>query len=268
MEDRLEVAAERARAAYAPPGDWNERIRAALHALLDLFDQEPNAGRALVVEALCAGPQVLARRRRVLRTLAEALEEGRGAGGREGGDGREAAGRDGWAPGGGDAGLSPLTAEGLVGAALAVVYDRFAFEASPRLRPLLNQLMCMIVYPYLGPAAARMELQRPLDAGTDGLVAAPADSLHELPMRFTYRTMRVLLAIAQRPGCSNREIADASGAGDQGQISKLLSRLRRLGLIENTAIPGAKGTRNAWALTASGRTVERRIAARIGRRGE
>lgn len=53
-------------------------------------------------------------------------------------------------------------------------------------------------------------------------------------MRLTHRTVRVLMVIAERPGASNREVAERSGISDQGQISKLLTRLARLKLVENT----------------------------------
>ncbi len=52
-------------------------------------------------------------------------------------------------------------------------------------------------------------------------------------MRLTYRTVRVLTFIGEHPGASNREIADGAGIADQGQISKLLTRLERLKLVTN-----------------------------------
>ncbi len=42
-------------------------------------------------------------------------------------------------------------------------------------------------------------------------------------MRLTYRTARVLMAIAERPGSNNREVGNRGEVVDQGQISKLLS---------------------------------------------
>jgi DNA-binding MarR family transcriptional regulator len=78
-------------------------------------------------------------------------------------------------------------------------------------------------------------------------------------MRLTYRTTLVLEAIAHRPGVSNRMVADLAGVTDQGQISKLLARLERLGLVENTGVGHAKGERNAWALTPLGHQVARRL---------
>ena len=74
-------------------------------------------------------------------------------------------------------------------------------------------------------------------------------------MRLTYRTVRVLTAIATQPGTSNREIAEHAGISDQGQISKLLHRLSTLGLIHNTAA-NTKGQPNAWTLTPHGTHIE------------
>ena len=82
-----------------------------------------------------------------------------------------------------------------------------------------------------------------------------ADLLRDIPMRLTYRTARVLDGVAANPGASNRLVADHAGITDQGQISKLLSRLERLGLIANTGQGQAKGEPNAWALTPLGSRV-------------
>jgi DNA-binding MarR family transcriptional regulator len=76
-------------------------------------------------------------------------------------------------------------------------------------------------------------------------------------MRLTYRTVRVLMVVAEAPGASNREIAEGSGIADQGQISKLLNRLARLELVENTGDGQEKGAANAWHLTPRGEAVER-----------
>ena len=58
----------------------------------------------------------------------------------------------------------PLTAEGLVGAAFALVYARLLRRDSEPLTGLMGDLMGMIVLPYLGPAAARKEQARPRTA--------------------------------------------------------------------------------------------------------
>jgi DNA-binding MarR family transcriptional regulator len=78
-------------------------------------------------------------------------------------------------------------------------------------------------------------------------------------MRLTYRTIRVLAAIAAQADLSNSEVAERAGITDQGQVSKLLARLSRLGLIENTGAGQARGTANAWRLTREGRKLQRKI---------
>ena len=89
------------------------------------------------------------------------------------------------------------------------------------------------------------------------------------PVRATYRTTCVLAAIAARPRSNNREIASAAGLRDEGQTSKLLSRLEQRGLVENVGLGAAYGEPNAWLLTAPGRRVLKTgrgpSAARAGR---
>ena len=78
-------------------------------------------------------------------------------------------------------------------------------------------------------------------------------------MRLTYRTARVLEVVAEYPGASNRLIAEHAEIADQGQVSKLLARLERLGLMRNTGEGHAKGEPNAWRLTALGESVASRL---------
>jgi hypothetical protein len=132
---------------------------------------------------------------------------------------------------------------------------------------LLNPLMGMIVLPYLGQAAASEELARPAPTARYAprpTPRGPAEHpLKGLEMRLTGRTLLVLAAIAaqggQGSGPNNREVADHAGITDQGQISKLLARLERLGLAENTGDGHAKGEPNAWRLTSRGSQLEQSI---------
>jgi DNA-binding MarR family transcriptional regulator len=75
----------------------------------------------------------------------------------------------------------------------------------------------------------------------------------------TYRTLRVLAAIASCPGLSNAGVAEQAGISDQGQISKLLKRLHAIGLVENTGGGQELGASNEWRLTAEGRRLERSV---------
>jgi AcrR family transcriptional regulator len=226
--------------AAAHEREWRTQVRAGLAALLSFFADDPLAGRVLVVDALKAGPAVLEHRAQIVAELIEVVEGGRAQvrGGRN---------------------VAPLTAEGVVGAVLAVVHTRLLGSADESLTELLNPLLAMIVRPYLGAAAAEKELERPLPAGRRVRRKAPADPLGGLDMRLTYRTLRVLATIAQAPGASNREVAQTAGVVDQGQISKLLTRLEGLGLIHNTGVGHVKGEPNAWELTSRGREVEQAV---------
>jgi DNA-binding IclR family transcriptional regulator len=91
------------------------------------------------------------------------------------------------------------------------------------------------------------------------------DHLQGLGIQPTYRTGRVLAAIAKHPGASNREVADAAGVLDEGQISRLLKRLEHLGLVENTGEGHTKGKTNAWWLTTKGSALQSGVG---GMRGD
>jgi AcrR family transcriptional regulator len=232
-------AAERVLPAYERRGSWEQRIRAGLEALLAFVDDEPQLGALCVIDMLAAGDLALQRRAEVVRALAGAVDCGRrGAG----------------------PGLRPsrLAAEGAVGAVLAVVHARLVAGRREPLVGLVGSLMALILLPYRGAAAAAREAARPV-ARRRRSGAARGDVLRSLEMRLTYRTVRVLQAIAAAPGASNREVADAAGISDQGQISKLLTRLDHLGLIENPRGTSPKGEPNAWRLTAKGHELQQTI---------
>jgi AcrR family transcriptional regulator/DNA-binding MarR family transcriptional regulator len=240
FEEALARVGERALAAWGEPGRWHVRVRGALTAVLEFVDEEPDLGRLLVVESLVAGPAAIERRAQIIRALVDAVEQGRGEG---------------------RAGQEPpaLSAEGVVGAVLAVIHARLVRRDRGALTDLVNPLMSVIVLPYLGQAAAKREAERPTPARHQRAPGQRRDPLRDLDMRLTYRTVRVLIAISANPGASNRGIADTAGVSDQGQISKLLLRLQNLGLIHNSGDGPAKGEPNAWQLTAKGHEVERTI---------
>jgi AcrR family transcriptional regulator/DNA-binding MarR family transcriptional regulator len=239
MDEAVQRAAGRVLPAYRAAGSWRERIGAGLGALLEFLDDEPGLGALCVVDALGAGPEALQCRALVVGKLIDAVDEGR----------EEC-----------KASLRPtrLTAEGAVGAVLAVLHARLAGADSQPMVELLGPLMGMILLPYRGSAAAGRELARPR-ARRPRASPRRGDPLRDLDMRLTYRTVRVLTAIAAHPGASNRLIADTSGVVDQGQISKLLSRLEHLELINNSSAGYPRGEPNAWCLTPRGEEVEQTI---------
>jgi len=226
---------------------WRERLRVGLWVVLSFLEREPVLARACVVQAFGGGEEVRVLRENVLARLAGVVDEGRFESSR----GSECV---------------PLTAEGLVGAAYMIVYGRLARPESEPLTGLFGELMGMLVLPYLGPAVARREQARPaprLLAGSRQEVLAGStaadDTLQDVNMRLTYRTARVLEGVLEKPGASNRQVADHAGIGDPGQISKLLRRLQRLGLLENRGPGHAQGEPNEWWLTARGERVVQSI---------
>jgi DNA-binding MarR family transcriptional regulator len=157
-------------------------------------------------------------------------------------------------------------ADGLVGAAFGIVYGRLLKGERAPLTDLFGELMGMIVLPYLGPAIARNEQTRATPASSGPSEPGvnrghDRDPLADLPMRLTYRTARVLEVLSTCPGVSNRVVGERSGVFDQGQISRLLARLERLGLAVNTGEGHLRGEANAWTLTEIGARVVQNIGA-------
>jgi AcrR family transcriptional regulator len=235
--DALDQLSPSVLSAWERERSWREKVRAGLTAILEFLDDKPELRSLLIVDALGAGPDALALRANVLAQIIAAIDTAR----TETKHGHE---------------LPPLTAEGTVGAGLSIVHARVLTRDPAPLIPLLNPLMSMIVLPYLGAAAARRELTRPVPPTRRPVAHTPhRDLFHGLDMRLTYRTVRVLAALAARPADSNRQIGEHAGISDQGQISKLLHRLDTLGLIHNAAAD-TKGSPNAWTLTPHGAQVE------------
>jgi AcrR family transcriptional regulator len=244
--------------AYDPRAKWVERTRAALIAVLRFLDVDRAAGQLLIVGSLGAGHQALERRRRGIAQIIALVDEGRN---------QTKAGAE----------LPHLTAEGIVGGVLSVLHSRL-IDPSPatgatrdsrsdgdspvpgrELLELAGPLMGMIVLPYLGPTAARRELAKPVPKAAV-TVRHEGNPLGRLEMRLTYRTVRVLMAIAANPGSSNRVVAETAEVTDQGQMSKLLARLHGLGLIENAGGGATRGEPNAWTLTHKGWNMQSAFA--------
>ncbi len=248
--------------AYRAGSSWRECVRSALGVSLRLFDKEPQLARVCVVESLGGGPRVLEYRAEMVGILSAAVEDGRG----EPGASHE---------------YTSLIAESVVGAVLGVIYARILTGRQEPLAALESDLMSIIVLPYLGADAAARELARP---SSEALTTpthskrvpvahnnpSPAGVTAGLNMRVTHRSLLVLSAISESPGASNREIAQAAGIRDQGQISRLLRRLEHLGLIQDEdgafggggnagsrglavgADPRRRSTRRAWRITERG----------------
>ena len=257
FDDALAFASQRVLPAYQAERKWSEKIRAGVVAFLSFLDEEPVIGRLLVRESLTGGGKTRARRDEVLVLLAGAVDEGRTLKGiPKGRTGSVESVRAGAPP--------PLTAEGLVGGVLSIVDARISLSEGASMLELAGSLVSMIVLPYLGPTAARRELERPPVqplAGERRDARLLVDPFKGRGLRLTYRTVRVLMAVAEHPNASNRAVGESAGIKDQGQISKLLGRLQRLELIENTGMGPGQGGPNAWSLTVSGEQMVRGIRA-------
>ena len=245
FEQTFSEATQLAREAYEGESSWREGVRSALSRLLRLVDEQPSRGRLVLVESLAAGSSVLRRRAQMLDEFAQMIDDARSLT---------------------DTGCEPprLTAEGIVGGVVALLYTRLLEHRSEPASDLLAPVMSMIVLPYLGASAARHELNRPTPPSRRRRGARrpqPSNGLEDLHKRLTYRTILVLTAIAQHAGASNRTVAECSGIVDQGQISKLLARLAALDLVENRGEGQVNGAPNAWHLTPLGAQLER--AARL-----
>jgi DNA-binding MarR family transcriptional regulator len=219
--------------AYRAEARWLDAIKAGLAAFLRFLEEEPDLGRLIVVHAMGGGPRVLRRRSDVIASLAMVVDEGRG---------ESLPGR-----------VEPpaVIAEGIVGAVLAVLHNRLlADEPQPPLE-LFGALASIIVLPYLGASVARRELIRPAPRPRDAALTRAGQSGYG-GARLTYRTARVLSAIADYPGASNREVAERAGIVDQGQVSKLLARLEARELITKIGETRTRGAPNSWRLTERG----------------
>jgi AcrR family transcriptional regulator len=250
FEQALTEARLALQAAYGQAPRWRGGVRAGLARLLTLIEEEPALAKLCIGETLVASERVRLRRAQVLEELAQVVDRGR----MERTSVRQP---------------PSVTAEGVVGGVLAVLHPRVLAQSDdePPLSDLLGPLMSIIVLPYLGATAASRELARPLiePARLKPIIGSVChrDPLEGLNIRMTYRTIRVLATLAERPGISNREVAADSGIVDQGQISKLLNRLARLTLIENHGAGPLSGGANAWRLTPRGAQIER--ATRLSR---
>jgi AcrR family transcriptional regulator len=228
---------------------WVERVRTGLWRILCFLDRDPALARVCVVQSARGSRRVLEAREEILTRLAGTIDEGRSQSAR-------------------GAHVPSVTAEGLVGAAVAILYKRLLNGERAPLTDLQGDLMGMIVLPYQGAAAAGRERKRRAPDRPVGVTRSVSarqsgrredDPLREIPMRLTYRTARVLGVVAQNAGVSNRHVAEHAGISDQGQVSKLLARLQRLGLLVNTGEGHSRGERNAWQLTPLGERVTHQL---------
>lgn len=146
FDDAVAEIAALVEPAYRQADGWLEQVRAGLLELLRFCDEQPERARAVVIDSIAWGPEVLLRRSQLLEALAGVLDRGRKQ--------VEPA-----------AAPPPETATNLVGASLSWVQTRLLSEQDSFVE-LGPSLMSLIVHPYLGPEAAKRELERSLAHAT------------------------------------------------------------------------------------------------------
>jgi AcrR family transcriptional regulator len=127
--------------AFETQDEWADRLRAALTALLGALAREPQAARLCFVEAPAAGGEASARRDAAMRRLAVLFD----------------------VPGVPAGALGERLRAGRVGELSETLRREIAAGRTPRLPLLVPDLMYAMALPFLGPEAARHELERGLE---------------------------------------------------------------------------------------------------------
>jgi AcrR family transcriptional regulator len=117
---------------------WRGQLRGALDGLLSFLDQQPEIGRALLVEVHAAGARAVEKRTEAMERAAEMMDKAR----EESED------------------IAPaISAEAVVAGILAVLHTRLAARQGEDFSRLLPELMYLAVLPYFGAEAAAAEMR-------------------------------------------------------------------------------------------------------------
>ena len=220
--------------AFAKEDSWQDGVLAALAALLQSLDREPLLARVCLLEMLAGSPEVLEHRARELAALNPLVDVGREQV-RTGGEPLE------------------LTAEASVASVAGILHTRLVMGEAPPFISLLGQLVGLVVCPYLEPHDVVREIKRgerlsQSIAEKHASSSSPPSTTMQLPAVLrhpgAFRARSCVTFIAANPGASNKEIAAGIGMPHLGQVSELLARLARNGLLHKHA--GGAGHPNQW----------------------
>ncbi len=236
FEQALALAAEPAGLAFCARDGWVDAVRAGLLALLEFCDEEPELARYLVVHSAQAGAAVLERRHEVIERIARLLDD-------------ERAPARAYPP--------PLMAQAVANGVLGVLAERLSQSHSGALVELTAPLMSFTVLPFLGVKAARRELAAAQGSTRSSDETADLDLVKDRAGGLNSRASLVLSVIGGEPGLSSRELASRTGLKDEAYMSRLLARLERLGLTEDTRVGRFRA--KAWKLTTTGQKLEEAI---------
>jgi AcrR family transcriptional regulator len=143
--EAFEVGVERLEAlaimAAASQESWRGKLRAGLGAILDYFDEQPDVGRAIVVEVHAAGAEALKKRAEAMKRVTEFIDRAR----------LEAETDESEEP-------PNIAPEAIVSGIHAVVHSRLSTGAEEGFRQLLPEFMYFAVLPYFGAEDASAEM--------------------------------------------------------------------------------------------------------------
>lgn len=248
VEDLLQRGSVTVFEAVGAEPRWEDSVIAGLEALLVFLDSEPTCAQACLLESMSSLPAEFESRNKVL--------------GRLGGLFDQAARR----------GLSlerqppAVMSEATVVAVLGLLRRRLLSGDAPPFVPMLGQLAAVVVAPYQGPRAAQLASERAEARARELLEARPEPALPDVDIPRMLRhggahRMRLCMRfLASHPGASNQGVADGIGVAHGGQVSALLARLHRAGLLAKEC--GGAGRPNSWRLTPHGIRVERALHVR------
>lgn len=235
--------------AFVGAAGWREGMRASLLAALEYLEDEPQLARVVMVQALAAGPEVLAHRRRVAGAFCERVVE----------HVRDEIPRE-W----------PDAAETLFASVLGKLHDELAL---PDASPLVMQLgpsMVGLLPPFCNKQELAEERRRSDELARASLAerarrarpaaASPGGGAALAGVVANSRAWRVhqcLHFLGEHPGASNRQLQEGIGVREPSQVSRLLKRLRAEGLV-TTDSRGA-GRPSASRLTPAGETALRAL---------
>jgi len=126
------------RRAAADESTWRTQLRGALAGMLSFLDEQPEIGRALLVEVHAAGGSAVEKRTEAMERAAAMMDRAREE-------------SDGIAP--------AISAEAVVAGILAVLHTRLAARQQQGFARLLPELMYLAVLPYFGAEAAAAEMR-------------------------------------------------------------------------------------------------------------
>jgi AcrR family transcriptional regulator len=131
----VELAMRRAAAGAVT---WRGQLRGALDGLLSYLDEQPEIGRALLVEVHAAGGRAVNKRTEAMERAAAMMDMARE-------ESEEVA--------------PAISAEAVVAGILAVLHTRLATRGDEDFTRLLPELMYLAVLPYFGAEAAAAEMR-------------------------------------------------------------------------------------------------------------